>query len=155
MPPTINGVVTGPLLKCCNPASLAELSLARCALTHLPPQLSRLTALTALSLQDNELSFGTGGVKDTDFEPLAALAGSLRRLDLSGQGEFLQEIPAELGTLTKLQWLNLTRTSVRRGWRVLGSLEQLTELRSRPSNPNWLPGAVGPAAEVGRLALQV
>lgn len=150
-PDSFVGLIAGPLLECCNAATLVVLSLRGCRLSHLPPQLSRLTALTALSLRRNELSYGARNTQNADFTPLAALTG-LRRLDLSSQEGFF-EIPPALRHLSQLQRLDVLGNPVSRGWRALFHLKQLTELRCHARGAQ-LPKKLLNAAKVGRLALQ-
>ncbi|PRW60592.1 leucine rich repeat [Chlorella sorokiniana] len=112
--------------------TLTSLSLERVGLRDVPPELSRLTALRSLSLRHNPEIRGS-------WAPLAALQGSLTRLDTSGTGlAGTAHLPDELTTLSGLRWLDASSNGVR-SWRQLAALQRLTHLALRSCQLSELP----------------
>lgn len=119
---------------------LTHLSLGRCGLLGLPPQLLGMLALEDLGLGENYY-LGAGG--EAAFVPLLHLAGSLTRLKLNHCG--IERAPWQLGELRCLQDLSLMGNPVGQGGQgalaPIASLTSLTRLMLRGCSLTALPAA--------------
>jgi Leucine-rich repeat (LRR) protein len=103
-----------------------------CELEEVPAELSSLTQLTELILEDSEML-------EAGWEHLAPLR-RCQSLDLRNCG--LDEVPASLSHQTALTMLALDLNAPRRGWQHLRPLQQLRALHMRDCGLTKLPTAL-------------
>lgn len=134
--------------------ALTRLSVRHAGLVTLPPSLSSLTRLQELDLAGNKLLRGRGARRAV--APLAALARSLRRLDLSANGSRADETELPgcvLGALTGLVELRAAHNARLRVPASLSSLSRLALLDLTACDLAHYPPALADLRGVATLLL--
>ena len=122
--------------------ALTWLSLANNQLTTLPAEISSLTALTMLSLANNQL---------TTLPAAISSLTALTRLDLDNNQ--LTTLPAEISSLTALTWLDLDINQLTTLPAEISSLTALTTLFLDINQLTTLPAEISSLTVLTRLTL--
>lgn len=109
-----------------------SLELALFGLTHLPPEIGKLTSLTWLNLNNNAL---------TSLPPEIGSLASLEALDLANNK--LTSLPPEIGQLVRLRELELYNNNLTSLPPEIGHLATLKELHLYNNNLVHLPPEIG------------
>ncbi len=126
----------------CGRRRAVTLDLAGLGLTRLPPEICRLTKLTALDLAHNRLA-----TVPLEIDPLT----QLQQLDLSHN--LIESLPAALADLATLAQLNLSHNRLATVPPELGQLTQLTRLDLSHNRLAALPPTLGHLTRLTRLYL--
>ena len=109
-----------------------HLDLSNLSLSHVPPEIAKLSYLTVLRLQNNQLA---------NLPPEIGQLSSLKELDL--QRNELTSLPPAIGRFTALTRLRLSSNCLTRLPTEIGRLTSLTELHLDNNQLTMLPAEIG------------